>query len=112
MTQKDPAAQLKKTGLMVLLGGLAIGATIWLVFPNDTSSEDNTLLSQYYKQQEAQAQRLWGNQGSLALEVTRSLKQPGTWSVIVIVLSVMFALACFYLASRPPSEDQNNPNRM
>lgn len=112
MTQNDPSAQLKKIGLIVLLAGLAIGATIWLVFPRDTSSDDNSLLSQYYKQQEVQAQQLWGNQGSLVLEFTRSLKQPGTWAVIIIVLSVIFALACFYLASRPPSEDQNNPERM
>lgn len=108
VSAKDPAAQLKKIGLIVLLAGLAIGALIWLLFPDDNSSDDNSLLSQYYKQQEVQAQRLWGNQGSLVLEFTRSLKRPVTWSVIITVLSVIFALACFYLASRPPEENEKS----
>lgn len=105
VSAQDPAAPLKKIGLIVLLAGVVIGALIWLLFPDETSSDDNSSLSQYYKQQEVQVQRLWGNQGSLVLEITRSLKRPGTWSVIIIVLSVIFALACFYLASRPPEDD-------
>ena len=108
VSAKDPAAQLKKIGLIVLVVGLAIGAMIWLLFPNDNSSDDNSMLNQYYKQQDVQAQRLWGNQGSLVLEFTRSLKRPSTWSVIIAVLSVIFALACFYLASRPPEENEKS----
>jgi hypothetical protein len=106
LCQKNPAAQLKKIGLIVLLAGFAIGGIIYLLFPGDASSDDDTLMTQYYKQQELDAQRLWGNQGSLVLAFTRSLKRPRTYSVIIIVLSVIFALACFYLASHPNADNE------
>ena len=41
---------------------------------------------------------MWGREGSLTLELTRSLKRASTYSVIVIVVSVLGSFACFYLA--------------
>ena len=71
---------------------------IYALVPEATSSEDNPLLTEYYDKQEVAAQRMWGRQGSLTLELTRSLKRASTYSAIVIVASVLGSFACFYLA--------------
>jgi hypothetical protein len=96
-----PGSQLRKIGFIVLLTGLAIGGLIYLFGPVEGTSEKNTLQTEYYKNQELETQRLWGNEGSLVLEITRSLKQASTYSIIVIALSALVSFACFYLASHP-----------
>jgi hypothetical protein len=95
---KRPAAQLRRIGLIVLLAGFAIAGMIYAFAPEDTSSEDNPLLTEYYDKQEVAVQRMWGREGSLTLELTRSLRCASTYSVIVIVASVLGSFACFYLA--------------
>jgi hypothetical protein len=100
-TQETPAAHLRKIGLLVLLAGVAIAAIIYALGPLETSSDPNSLQTQYYKNQELETQRLWGNGGSLILAVTRTLKQASTYSIIVIVISAVISAVCFYHASHP-----------
>jgi hypothetical protein len=95
------ADQLRKFGLIVLITGLAIGGAIYFLAPPDDSSDGNTLLSQYHKNEEVESQRLWGAEGSLVLEITRSLKRPRTYSVIVICVSAFASFSCFFLAGHP-----------
>ena len=98
LPSKRPAAQLRKIGLIVFLAGFAIAGMIYAFVPEATSSEDNPFLTEYYDKQEVAVQRMWGREGSLTLELTRSLKRASTYSVIVIVVSVLGSFACFYLA--------------
>jgi len=98
LPSRSPAAQLRRIGLIVLLAGFAIAGMIYALVPEDTSSEDNSLLTEYHEKQEVAVQRMWGRQGTLTLELTRSLKRAGTYSVIVIVVSALGSFACFYLA--------------
>ena len=100
------ADRLRKIGWLVLLSGLVIGGMIYLYGPLETS-DDNSLMSQYYKNQETEAQRLWGAQGSMILGLTRSLKRASTYSIIVIILSVLVSLACFFLANRSSHHNQS-----
>jgi uncharacterized membrane protein len=100
---KNPAAHLKKIGLVVLLAGVVIGGLIYVIWP-DEAADENSLTSQYYKSQQIDVQRMYGNEGSLVLGITRSLHRASTYSIIIIVLSVLFALVCFYLASHPADE--------
>ncbi len=97
-SSKSPAAQLRKIGLIVLLAGFAIAGIIYVFVPEDTASEENASLTEYYDKQAVAVQRMWGREGSLTLEITRSLKRPSTYSAIVIVVSVLGSFACFYLA--------------
>ena len=71
---------------------------IYVFAPEDNSSEDNPWLTEYYDKQDVAVQRMWGREGSLTLELTRSLKRPSTYLVMVIVLSALGSFACFYLA--------------
>lgn len=98
--KENQVARLRRIGLIVLIAGTVIGGLIYLLVPSEAQPDENTLASQYYKRDERAAQGLWGNGGSAVLWLTRSLKQPGTYSVIVIAASAIFALICFYLASR------------
>jgi hypothetical protein len=84
--------------LVVLLAGFAIAGMIYALGPEDTSSEHNPLLTEYYDKQDVAIQRVWGNEGSLILGLTRSLKRASTYSVIVIVVSTLVSFACFYHA--------------
>lgn len=96
------AARLRKVGLTILLSGLLLAAFIYAFIPDNTPSDPNSLMTQYYKREETQVQNLWGNGGSLVLGITRSLKHPGTYSAIIVTISVIAALGCFYLSSHPP----------
>jgi hypothetical protein len=95
---RSPAAQLRKIGLIVLLAGFALAGMIYVLVPEDTSSEENSLLTEYYDKQEVAVQRMWGREGTLTLELTRSLKRASTYSAIVLVVSALGSFACFYLA--------------
>src|SRR5690242_3314589 len=94
----DPGAQLKKIGLIVLVSGFVVAGLIYLIWPDNAPPDENSLDSQYYKQQEIDVQRLWGNQGSLLLAFTRGLHRASTYSILIIIISTIVALACFYLA--------------
>jgi hypothetical protein len=95
---RSPAAQLRRIGIIVLLAGFAIAGMIYALWPEDTSSEDNPLLTDYYDKQEVAVERVWGKEGSLTLGLTRRLKRASTYSAIVIVVSALGSFACFYLA--------------
>jgi hypothetical protein len=95
---QSPAAQLRKIGLIVLLAGFAIAGMIYLFVPDRPSPEDDPLLTDYYDRQQEAIERVWGTEGSLMLELTRSLKHPSTYSAIVIVVSVLGSFVCFHLA--------------
>ena len=97
---QSQAARLRRIGLIVLLAGFVIGGVIYFIAPHEDSTDENTLTSQYYKKDELDAQRLWGRGGSLVLGLTRCLKRGSTYSVMVVVVSVIFAFVCFYWASR------------
>ncbi len=99
---RNPPAQLKKIGWIVLLSGLVVAAVIYAFGADTAPPDDNSLESQYYKREQADVQRLWGNEGSMVLGFTRMFHRASTYSVIVLIVSVAFALICFYLASPPP----------
>ena len=63
LPSRSPAAQLRKIGLIVLLAGFAIAGMIYALVPEDTSSEDNSLLTEYHDKQEVAVQRMWGRRG-------------------------------------------------
>lgn len=107
-----PAARLKKIGVIVLVSGFVIAALIYFIFPDTVPPDENSLDSQYYKQQEIDVQRLWGNQGSLILAFTRSLHHASTYSILIIIISIVVALACFYLATHPLGPEENPPRRV
>jgi hypothetical protein len=111
-SSRSPAAQLRKTGLIVLFVGFALAGMIYALVPEDTSSEDNSLLTEYYDKQEVAVQRMWGRQGSLTLELTRSLKRASTYSVIVIVVSTLASFACFYLARDAYDGKDEQPGKL
>jgi hypothetical protein len=107
----NPAAKLNKIGLMVLLAGLAVGGLIYALGGEDDSADENSLMSQYYKNQELATQRLWGNEGSLILGIERSLERPRTYSAIVIVGAGLFSFACFFMASHPLDHDEKQKSK-
>jgi hypothetical protein len=119
-SRAGPAGQLRKLGWIILVSGVALGGLIYLLVPDDGSSEGDTLQSEYYKSQELETERLWGNGGSLILEVTRSFRRASTWSILIICLSAIVSLVCFFWAASPPrgchgrltTENAKNAKRM
>lgn len=97
------AAQLQRAGIFILLVGLLIAGLIYAFVPDNAAPDENSLKSQYYKKEELDTQGLMGGGGSLVLGMTRALRRPGTYSLIVVVVTVLAALICFFLASRHPS---------
>jgi hypothetical protein len=82
----------------VLLVGFSIAGMIYAFVPENPPSEESSSLTEYYDKQEVAAQRMWGREGSLTVELTRRLKRASTYTVLVIVVSLLGSLACFYLA--------------
>lgn len=73
---------------------------------DDTAPDENTVSSAYYKKQKLDAQRLFGNEGDVVSEIAGTFRKPSTWSAIVIVVSALIALGCFFMASHPPKHYQ------
>jgi hypothetical protein len=94
------AAHFKKIALITLAIGLPAAALVYALFPDSAPTDENSLASQYYKQQELETQKLWGGGGSMVLGITRSLQRPITYEIIIVVGSVGVALACLVLAGR------------
>ena len=92
----SPAATLRKLGLVLLLGGFAIGGAIYAYAPAE--SPKDPLLTEFYDQQDRAAERMWGNQGSLILSLVESLKHARTYSCIVAIIGGLGAFACFFFA--------------
>ena len=106
---KRPAAQLRKAGLIVLLAGFSIAGMIYAFVPEKPSSEENPSLTEYHDKEDVAVQRMWGREGSLTLELTRSLKRASTYTVLVIVVSVLGSFMCFYLVRDTYDEKDAQP---
>src|SRR5579859_7689750 len=95
-SRQSSPARLRKIGLIIGLTGLLLGGIIFAFFPDSPQEDDNSLSSQYYKKQEVQVQGLWGSQGSMVLGLNRIFSRPSTYSVLIIAVSAVVGLACFY----------------
>jgi hypothetical protein len=103
----SPAAQLRRIGWLVLLAGFALGGMIYLFGAGgDTAPDENTVSTIDYKKQELDAQRMFGSEGGLVWEITRIFSRASTWSAIIIGVSALIALGCFFMASHPPKHNQ------
>src|SRR5947209_5606754 len=103
----NSAAQLRRIGLLVLLAGLALGGVIYLFGSGiDTAPDDNLGSSAYTKKQQLDAQHMFGNEGDMVSRIASAFSKPGTWAGIVIAVSALVALGCFFMASHPPKHNQ------
>ncbi len=98
------AARIRKIGLLFLFAGMVLGGLIYIFGPAEASPEDNDLLTEYYKKQDLETQKMWGNLGPVVLGVTRSFKHASTYAIIVAAMGGLAALACFFHASHLPED--------
>jgi hypothetical protein len=98
--------RLRLIGLTVLFLGLG-GA--WLLYWIRTRTPDvmkDPSMVGFYKAQTRQMGELFGRMGLVTEQLSEELKQPGTQAKLVVAVSVLVALGCFYFSSLPSEEDE------
>ena len=79
---------------MLMLGLIGVGAVYQLGRPQDVPDE----LSTAYKNNERQAEYLYGKPGLWLQELLGALKKPDTQAVIIVAASWLIAAGCLYVA--------------
>lgn len=86
---------------MVLVLGIAgAGVLYWIRTRNQDAGED-PMLEGYSNPSARQMGVLYGKMGLMISDLTDDLKRPGVQAILIAAVSVVVALACFYLARRP-----------
>ncbi|MGH7990464.1 MAG: hypothetical protein ACREDS_09790 [Limisphaerales bacterium] len=104
-SSKRRARQLKITGIVVLLAGIAgAGVVYWLGTRNADLSDDPSMLG-YDRAETQQMGILYGKQGEFIEDLSNDLKQPGTQAILIAVVSIIVASGCFYFARLLDDDD-------
>ena len=100
------AARLRIIGVIVLVLGLgSAGVVYWLGTRSPDVSDDLSMVG-YNKAQTRQMGMLYGKMGPVIEEWFDDLKQPGTQAEIIVVVSILAAVGCFYFARLMGHDDE------
>jgi hypothetical protein len=89
------------------LGGA--GAVVWLGTRTKDDSDDPTMIG-FNQSEERQLGILYGKQGELIEDLTKSLKRPGTQAMLIGVIAAAAAAGSFYFAHILDAEAQDAAN--
>lgn len=93
-------------GSVLLLGGGIGGLVYWLGARSASLMDDPAMLG-FNRANQRQMNALFGKSGGLIEDLATDLKQPGTQAFLILTVSIIIAVACFYFASRLVSEDES-----
>jgi len=92
------AARFRLIGIIVLVLGLgSAGVVYWLGTRSPDVTDDLSMVG-YNKAQTRQMAMLYGKMGPVIEEWFDDLKQPGTQAEIIVAISILVAIGCFYIA--------------
>ena len=98
--------RLRAIGVIVLVLGIAgAGLIYWIGTRSPDVSDDLSMLG-YNKAQTRQMAQLYGKSGLLIQEWLEALKQPGNQAILIVVVSVLIAIGCFYFARLLESDSE------
>ena len=100
------AARLRLAGIIVLLLGIGgAGVVYWLGTRSPDVMDDLSMVG-YNRAQTRQMGMLYGKMGPVIEEWVDDLKQPGTQAEIIVVVSILAAVGCFYFARLMGHDDE------
>ena len=100
-------ARLRLAGIVILSVGLiSAGMLYWLRTEN--SNLDQIRASQAHAESR-QMQLLYGRSGGLTADLSNLLKQPRAQALLIIGISALIAVGCFYLG-QPIRQDEDSPS--
>ena len=104
-SSKRWAGKLRIAGIIVLVLGIAgAGIVGWLGTRTADVSSDAAMAG-YDKPEERQMEMLYGKSGELIEDWSNDLKQPGTQAFIIVTVTVLVAVGCFYFARLSDDDD-------
>jgi hypothetical protein len=93
-------AQFRAAGVIVLLLGIGSAWILyWLRTRNQDSSAD-PMLAGYSKPETRQMEILYGKMGLVTSDLFDALKRPGTQAILIVAISALVAMGCFFFARR------------
>jgi len=99
-------ARLKLVGSIVLALGLVSAALVYWRGRRAADWQDDLAMVGYSSAQSRQMGMLYGKMGRLVDDFYDDLQRPGTQAVLIILVSGMFGLGCFYVARGPTDEPE------
>ena len=85
-------------GIAILVLGLGIAGLVYGLGSRAPDFSADPAMARFNRSEDRQLGILYGKQGKLIVDLTHSLKQPGTQAVLIIVAAAGIAAACFYFA--------------
>jgi len=100
------SARLRMIGIIVLLLGIG-GASVvyWLGTRSPDVSDDLSMVG-YNRARTRQMGMLYGKMGPVIEKWGDDLKQPGTQAEIIVAVSILSAVGCFYFARLLSHDDE------
>jgi hypothetical protein len=86
--------------LVLLLGFVGAGLVYWTGAPPEDLSDD-MLTPDNSKKAARDIEVNFGKMGLLMVNLSDDLRQPGTQAALIVVVSILLASGCFYLAGLP-----------
>ena len=100
------ARRLRMIGVIVLaLGIVGAGIVYWARTRSPDLSNDLSMLG-FNRAETRQMGQLYGTQGLLIQKWYEDLKQPGTQAAIIVVISALITIGCFYFARLLDVDDE------
>lgn len=93
-------------GVMVLVLGIAgAGLVYWLGTRSANLSDDLSMVG-FNRAEQRQMGQLYGKSGVLIEQWSDDLKQPGTQAILIVIISALIAIGCFYFARMLDIDDK------
>jgi hypothetical protein len=95
---KQHARRLKAIGIIVLLLGIGGASLVYWMQTRSADFSDNISMTGYNRQEQRQMEILYGKSGQAIEKFFNALKQPGTQAILILAISGVIGLGCFYLS--------------
>ncbi len=96
-------------GVLVLLAGIAGAGLLYWAETRSAEPTMDELMPGYSKMEKRQMGILFGGTGVVLSDGLDDLKRPDTQATIIVVVSVLFAWGCFYVARGLEDADDDSP---
>jgi hypothetical protein len=105
---KQRARRFRTAGVIVLLLGIFSAVVVYWLGTRSPDISGDLSMTGYDKPEQRQMGILYGKQGELIEDWSNDLKQPGTQSVIIVVVAALVSAGCFYFSRLLDYDDETH----
>ena len=102
-------AQFRAAGVIILALGIGSACLLYWLRTRGLDSSNDPMLAEYSKPEARQMAILYGKMGQATSDLFEALKQPGTQAFLIVAVSALVAMGCFFFARRWVDVNETEP---